>query len=558
MLNELHPPLVATGELTLIDELLAEQRELSAVERFSQQHAKAKGPVMEPHYRDLIPIRKPSSGEQYSFEVDLDKCTGCKACVVACHSLNGLDENESWRDVGTISGIRGDVTRQQTVTSACHHCADPACLEGCPVGAYDKSPETGIVRHLDDQCIGCQYCSLKCPYDVPKYNAKLGIVRKCDMCHDRLAEGEAPACVQSCPNGAIAIRLVSTPEIRERAQGGQSMIAGAFRSDYTFPSTRYKTRHQLDFDLRAADERSLEPSHAHLPLVWMLMLTQVAVGISLVDLAVRVLAPASSPVLHGCAALAATLLGLIGVHASLFHLGSPFGAWRAFLGLKTSWLSREIFAFGAWMPAIMGYSAIVWWDQLRAHAPTTLQNLLPATLPAFAAPFAALLSTLAGLAAVFCSVMVYVDTKRDFWTAGKTGARFVGTMLVGGTSTFCALTLLTSGTLPIALLNVFLASWLFKITVEGHLLLPAHDTEWSLAKKSALIQLRPLRSWLNGRWFLFALAPLGLFAALAATAHPLLASTFALVTLFTSLAGEWIERRLFFQAMAPLKMPGSL
>ena len=78
---------------------------------------------------------------------------------------------------------------QQTVTTACHHCVEPACLEGCPVLAYEKDAETGIVRHLDDQCIGCQYCVLKCPYDVPKYSAKRGIVRKCDMCYDAPRRG---------------------------------------------------------------------------------------------------------------------------------------------------------------------------------------------------------------------------------------------------------------------------------------------------------------------------------------------------------------------------------
>ena len=58
---------------------------------------------------------------------------------------------------------------QQTVTTACHHCLEPACLSGCPVKAYEKNPVTGIVKHLDDQCIGCQYCILMCPYDAPKY-----------------------------------------------------------------------------------------------------------------------------------------------------------------------------------------------------------------------------------------------------------------------------------------------------------------------------------------------------------------------------------------------------
>ena len=70
-------------------------------------------------------------------------------------------------------------------------------MHGCPVGAYEKDALTGIVRHLDDQCIGCRYCMLTCPYEVPQYSVRKGIVRKCDMCADRLAESEAPACVQA-------------------------------------------------------------------------------------------------------------------------------------------------------------------------------------------------------------------------------------------------------------------------------------------------------------------------------------------------------------------------
>ena len=148
----------------------------------------------------------------------LDACTGCKACVTACHNLNGLDDDETWRDVGVLFGGTVLEPVQQTITTACHHCVDPACMNGCPVNAYDKNPVTGIVRHLDDQCIGCQYCTWKCPYDVPKYSKKRGIVRKCDMCSSRLAVGEAPACVQACPNEAISITLVNKQQIADRAE----------------------------------------------------------------------------------------------------------------------------------------------------------------------------------------------------------------------------------------------------------------------------------------------------------------------------------------------------
>ena len=153
-----------------------------------KRHDRADFPAQARYYRDLIPsVASLARRQQYAFAVDLDVCTGCKACVSACHSLNGLEEHETWRDVGLITGTEAGKPYLQTVTTACHHCLEPACLEGCPVLAYDKDPETGIVRHLDDQCIGCQYCTMKCPYDVPKYSHRLGIVRKCDMCTDRLA-----------------------------------------------------------------------------------------------------------------------------------------------------------------------------------------------------------------------------------------------------------------------------------------------------------------------------------------------------------------------------------
>ena len=174
---------------TPIDRYLQLQADLTAVERFSQRHEADALPAQQRYYRDLIPLDRPTAGQQYAFAVDLDACTGCKACVAACHSLNGLDEGESWRSVTLLSGGTTAAPFQQTVTSACHHCVDPACLNGCPVDAYEKDPITGIVSHLDDQCIGCSYCTLTCPYEVPAYNKSRGIVRKCDMCQGRLAAG---------------------------------------------------------------------------------------------------------------------------------------------------------------------------------------------------------------------------------------------------------------------------------------------------------------------------------------------------------------------------------
>src|SRR5689334_13078533 len=99
-LDRTQKPQVSYGTWTLIDHYLHEQQQLTAVGRFSQWHESAPAPAHEKYYKSLLPTAPPGEGEQYAFEVDLDACSGCKACVSACNSLNGLDDNETWRDVG--------------------------------------------------------------------------------------------------------------------------------------------------------------------------------------------------------------------------------------------------------------------------------------------------------------------------------------------------------------------------------------------------------------------------------------------------------------------------
>src|SRR5438105_1592081 len=123
----------------LIDSLLDDQQR-TAVAEFSRWHGCEHHSAREPLYRGLIPLSLPADGEQYAFEVDLDACSGCKACVAACHSLNGLEEDETWRSVGLLHGGTSQLPVIQHVTTACHHCLEPACLDGCPVLAYEKDP----------------------------------------------------------------------------------------------------------------------------------------------------------------------------------------------------------------------------------------------------------------------------------------------------------------------------------------------------------------------------------------------------------------------------------
>ncbi len=404
---------------SLVDELLADQSKLgTAVSRFSDWHDDTTHtePLQARYYRNLIPLQKPAKGEQYAFEVNLDQCTGCKACVVACHALNGLDDNESWRDVGLLLGDEC-TSYQQTVTSACHHCLDPACASGCPVLAYEKDLDTGIVRHLDDQCIGCSYCILKCPYDVPKFNDARGIVRKCDMCHQRLAAGEAPACVQACPTSAIAIRIVKVEEVRSSTtSSGALLLPSTMVSSYTLPTTRYVSSKPVPVTSDAADAEKPRLEEAHTPLAVMLVLTQLATGALLFaqNAAMRWFGFATA---------------VVGIVASVSHLGQPFKAWRCFLGWRRSWLSREILAFGV-LPPLAMVNALQASPQLLVWlpGPAWIHEKMAWTL-FLLPPWSA---AAAGVVSVFCSVMVYVDTRRPWWSMKWTGPKFFGTVLAGG------------------------------------------------------------------------------------------------------------------------------
>ncbi len=390
--------------MTLVDEILAEQQSLTAVERFSRYHERhSERPEFAPHYQSLIPLSQPGADEQYAFEVDLQSCSGCKACVSACHHLNGLDPGESWRDVGLLLGQSPDaMAMQQIVTTACHHCVEPACAHGCPTLAYEKEASTGVVRHLDDQCMGCRYCELKCPYEVPRFNSRLGIVRKCDMCQSRLSAGEAPACVQACPNEAITIRIVSQAEVPDSG----SMVPGAFDSAYTRPATLFKNLSEKA-SLRPADEGLIKPAHVHFPLAWMLTLVPMSVGMMTTFWL--------GDHTDFRALVVATLTGWLGLTGSVLHLGRPSQAWRAFLGWRRSWLSREIIVFNLWSVA----SAL------------TLGSVflgLPKWISVALGSGAALL----GLVGLGSSVAVYADTKRSFWRARATFFRFFATAVVAG------------------------------------------------------------------------------------------------------------------------------
>ena len=538
----------ASAPRTLIDELIAEQQSLTAIERFARSHELHDFPAQARYYRDLVPLNKPTTGEQYAFAVDLDACTGCKACVSACHSLNGLDEGETWRDIGLLQGGSAEEPWQQTVTTACHHCLEPACLEGCPVRAYEKDDETGIVRHLDDQCIGCQYCVLKCPYDVPKYSKARGIVRKCDMCHSRLAVGEAPACVQACPSGAITIRVVEKRALLSELVPDEKMLPDAFDSSYTQPTTAYNTTRGVPANARAGSTGPVRAEHAHWPLIWMLVLTQMAAGLLVGAAGLGFLNHRAFGIAEAPLAITAFLLLNVGLAVSILHLGRPLGAWRAFLGLGTSWMSREIFAFSFFAAGAAAFTAASLWRVLAAWIPL----LSGMEWIGLSQPFLAAASASLGLLGVLCSAMIYVDTRRPCWSFPLTFTRFFGSTFLLG-SGGCAAVLERCGLWGAALvfmisallLRVALFAWEFRQFNR------ALGDEASSNHRSALILSTLLRPHLRGYWVLFLGSMVFSLAALLG-AGPWSAATFLLLTFISQI----LERYFFFAAGGAPRMPG--
>ncbi len=201
---------------------------------------------------------------KYGMVIDLQRCTGCGGCIVACKNENNLPEGINWsykitETVGTFPNVR-----YTYIPTLCNHCENAPCVSGCPTTAMHHS-EDGIVVHDPDKCIGCRYCMARCPYGVisfnwedphkvwktraalipegtaspvelvqqvggtvtPYYNPEpeekytgirpRGVVEKCNFCTHRLANGHLPYCVEACPADARIFGDLDDPhsEIRK-------------------------------------------------------------------------------------------------------------------------------------------------------------------------------------------------------------------------------------------------------------------------------------------------------------------------------------------------------
>jgi len=465
---------------------------------------------------DLIPTRPPDAGEQYRFHFDMSKCIGCRCCEVACSEQNDNPIERNWRRVGEIEGGSYPFTQRFYLSMGCNHCVDAACLRGCPVEAYRKDEATGIVLHSAETCIGCQYCTWNCPYGVPQYNPERGVVGKCDMCYGRLAESREPACVNACPEGAIQIELVNIAEWR--ADHAAANAPGMPAAEFTVSTTRITLPEKVTAGMEKADYHRVRPEHPHLPLVFMLAVTQLCVGAFIALWLLSFNEPTSSLKI---AALASLALAGMSLGASTMHLGRPIHAWRAMRGLRRSWLSREVLTLSMFAAAAGAFAGILFFGMPGGFA-------------------AGLATALAGIAGITCSARIYIVRARPAWFSGYTVAEFFSTALLLGPAFVRAL----DPSLPAAVVFASVAGGAAQLIVQAAKFFWLSRAETFELRSSALLLAGKLRGLFATR--LAILIAAGILIPLTAISPWAIRSAFVLV-----LAGELLGRCLFFVSVVP-------
>lgn len=196
---------------------------------------------------------KPRLSNALGILYDATLCIGCKTCMVGCKNANdmpvettgGRDYWENPMDLSskTLNIIKkyqsgtGQFKDQEKdgysfVKRHCMHCVDPACASACPASALTKNSETGIVSYNKDACIGCRYCQVACPFNIPKFewDEPFPKIVKCQLCNHLTAKGDIPACCDICPTGASLYGSVNA--LLAEAKRRQGMVPGKY---YEFP-----------------------------------------------------------------------------------------------------------------------------------------------------------------------------------------------------------------------------------------------------------------------------------------------------------------------------------
>ncbi len=262
------------------------------------------------------------------FLFDTDLCVNCKSCVAACRL-----ENNFQTEIRTVFVYNKDILPELNVLNlslACNHCKDPLCLTGCPANAYSIDKDTGLVIHDQNKCMGCGFCTWRCPFDAPKMNFEKGRIEKCSYCIDRTRNGIEPACVSACPTGALK------SVCRDDFESVSFLIPDSSINPSVEIKGREEYRHPEIYPAEPEQRTGIKHHEEHLLKEWSLILFSFLVTVS----ASLTASEYSGGIRTGYLAIFLILASALVV--SFAHLGSPLRSWRAVLNIKSSPLSKEI------------------------------------------------------------------------------------------------------------------------------------------------------------------------------------------------------------------------
>ena len=339
-------------------------------------------------------------------------------------------------------------------------------------------------------------------------------------------------------------------QVAENAEANL-FLPGAPEPGYTLPATVYKTKRALPANMLPADYYASSPQHAHWPLILMLVLTQMSVGAFLVD---QLLGEVASGLAREVQSAAAFVLGMLGLGAATFHLGRPLQAWRAFIGWRTSWLSREVIAFGAFAGAATVYAAAPRLESLGIPLSPTLQRGLGVAVAG------------TGLGGVLCSVMIYVSTRRAFWNPAATGLKFLLTCFVVGIPVvllmrsaveYATQSELVAGRRELLLALIAVAG--VKLSFEATIFFRLRAKTFTPLRRTAVLMTGVLARVTFFRFLCGLIGGVLLPAALLNGGVPTLDVMIgvAILVIAFNFCGELLERYLFFAAVVAPKMPGA-
>jgi DMSO reductase anchor subunit len=369
------------------------------------------------------------------------------------------------------------------------------------------------------------------------------------MCHEKLDEGQTPACVQACPGGAIEIESVNVEQWLKEDMAKEGVAPHLPDISITKPTTRY-TLQAYQGEVKPADEHLLKPAHAELPLVFMTVLTQVSVG--------GFLALFFGSVLHYFGfnlfapnfwlALAVFIPAGLGLPLSALHLGRPIMALTAMKNIKTSWLSREAAALGAYAGGATLVAGLYFME---------IEGFIMIALQAGV--------LLIGIVGIYSQAKIYRIRARPSWDRSSTDKKFFGAGYVGFLLT--AFVMLLQGAdrsvmAILALTLLFGAYQMFVIFEENTFYKYLSEDEknyYQLSRTKRLLEER------FGNLKKVRLMTLGIFAllfplsAIIMTASGMLgvASVLLGVGLVGALVSELVGRYLFFRSVVPLGLAGN-